>query len=78
MKESPFRLYYNLDTGFLAFAEGIRALIVQPIGEGRGRLQALPGSTAPETITPQTQTQTPVKPEEKTEEDLFKSFDFGQ
>ena len=26
-KESSFRLYYNLDTGFLAVAEGIRKII---------------------------------------------------
>lgn len=31
MKESVFRFYYNLDTGFLAFAEGIRNVIVQPV-----------------------------------------------
>ncbi len=80
MKESPFRLYYNMDTGFLAFAEGVRKVIVQPVGEGRGRLQVLPGSRGPEPVKPaepaQPAGQTPA--DNKAEEDLFKGFDFGQ
>ena len=79
-KESPFRLYYNMDTGFLAFAEGVRKIIVQPVGEGRGRMQALPGSKGPEP-TPATQAgQGQAAPADggKAEEDLFKGFDFGQ
>ena len=90
MKETPFRLYYSLKTGFLAFAEGIRKVIVQPVGEGKGRLQALPGSTAPGTIKPADNTgsaQTGSQPGAAAapagaaggaEEDLFKGFDFGQ
>jgi len=74
MKESPFRLYYNLDSGFLAFAEGVRKVIVQPVGEGKGRMQNLPGAQAP---------QPAAKPDAapaggaQAEEDLFKGFDFG-
>jgi hypothetical protein len=80
-KESPFRLYYNMETGFLAFAEGVRKIIVQPVGEGRGRMQALPGSKGPEPIAaPQAAGQGQAAPAEggKAEEDLFKGFDFGQ
>ena len=79
MKESPFRLYFNLDTGFLAFAEGVRKVIVQPVGEGKGRMQNLPGGRAPEPSRP-----LPAAAEGepaaggKAEEDLFKGFDFGQ
>lgn len=78
MKESPFRLYYNLDNGFLAFAEGVRKIIVQPVGEGKGRMQNLPGARAPEPLKA-----TPVEGAApaagaNAEEDLFKGFDFGQ
>lgn len=80
MKETPFRLYYSLDSGFLAFAEGVRKVIVQPVGEGKGRLQALPGSKGPETIKPYDPAGSPPAgaAADKTEEDLFKGFDFGQ
>lgn len=79
MKESPFRLYYNFSNGFLAFAEGVRKTIVQPVGEGQGHLQALPGVKAPATIKPSepASAQQPAGAD-KTEEDLFKGFDFGQ
>lgn len=79
MKESFFRLYYNIDTGFLAFAEGVRKVVVQPVGEGRGKMKALPGSLAPEGIIKksagQSSGQTTTREEE---EDLFKGFDFGE
>ena len=90
MKETPFRMYYSLKTGFLAFAEGIRKIIVQPVGEGKGRLQALPGSSAPGTIKPAENVANPqagtapgaaaapAGAADGTEEDLFKGFDFGQ
>lgn len=78
MKESPFRMYYSLDTGFLAFAEGVRKVIVQPVGEGSGRLQALPGSKAPAPIRPAEEGAKPAGAADKSEEDLFKGFDFGQ
>ncbi len=79
-KESPFRLYYNLDTGFLAVAEGIRKIIVQPVGEGRGRMQSLPGAKGPEPARPAGGTSAPAGDAAagKAEEDLFKGFDFGQ
>ncbi|HNW44763.1 MAG TPA: hypothetical protein PKI19_09680 [Elusimicrobiales bacterium] len=82
-KETPFRLYYNMDTGFLAFAEGIRKVTVEAVGEGKGRMQALPGGRAPAPV-PSAQpaaapaaTQAPAAAG-KAEEDLFKGFDFGQ
>ncbi len=80
MKESPFRLYYSLDTGFLAFAEGVRKIIVQPVGEGQGRMQSLPGSRAPEPAKPAAaEGAAPAAAgDAKAEEDLFKGFDFGQ
>jgi len=77
MKESPFRLYYELDRGFLAFAEGVRKVIVQPVGEGKGRMQSLPGSKAPE-AKPAADTAPAAADGSKAEEDLFKGFDFGQ
>ena len=78
MKESPFRMYYNLDSGFLAFAEGVRKVIVQPIGEGKGRMQNLPGSRAPEPAKPAAGETPAPAGGGNAEEDLFKGFDFGQ
>lgn len=82
IKETPFRLYYNMDTGFLAFAEGIRKMTVEPVGEGRGRMQALPGVKAPGAVPsakPAAGTPEGAAPAAgKAEEDLFKGFDFGQ
>ena len=78
MKESSFRLYYNLDTGFLAFAEGIRNVIVQPVGEGKGRMKALPGSTAPGGVKTEPAAGTkPAPASDGAVEDLFEGFDFG-
>lgn len=84
-KETPFRLYYNMDSGFLAFAEGIRKVIVEPVGEGKGRLQALPGAKAPgnaPSVPAAAQDRqpaaAPAQPAGGAEEDLFKGFDFGQ
>jgi len=63
-------------------AEGIRKIIVQPVGEGRGRMQSLPGSKAPEPspsaqpAAAQPAGNTPA--DSKAEDDLFKGFDFGQ
>ncbi len=78
MKESPFRIYYNLDTGFLAFAEGVRKVIVQPVGEGQGRMTNLPGSAAPKPLTETGTSATAPAGGGQAEEDLFKGFDFGQ
>jgi len=79
-KETPFHLYYSLKTGFLAFAEGVRKAIVQPVGEGNGRMQALPGNKAPPPSNAarakEAAEANPVSG--KAEEDLFKGFDFGQ
>lgn len=76
MKESSFRLYYSLETGFLAFAEGIRKVIVQPVGEGKGRMKDLPGAKGPEPLNQPAATGTPAGGGQA-EEDLFKGFDFG-
>ena len=79
LKESPFRLYFSLDTGFLAFAEGVRKIIVQPVGEGKGRMQNLPGATAPGSAKPlPAAVDGQPAPAGQAEEDLFKGFDFGQ
>ena len=75
MKESNFRLYYNMDNGFLAFAEGVRTVIVQPVGQGEGKMKALPGSTPPgETVKPAEQPKAGETP--NPEEDIFKAFNF--
>jgi hypothetical protein len=81
MKDSPFRLYYNLNTGVLAFAEGVRKVIVQPVGEGEGKLKTLPGSAAPQAPAAKQGEGAPAAPtagDKGAEEDLFKGFDFGQ
>ncbi|OGS11560.1 MAG: hypothetical protein A2285_08200 [Elusimicrobia bacterium RIFOXYA12_FULL_57_11] len=84
IKETPFRLYYNMDSGFLAFAEGVRRMTVEPVGEGRGRMQALPGAKAPMPVQPVGKAPVAGTPGEpagaagQAEEDLFKGFDFGQ
>jgi hypothetical protein len=85
-KETPFRLYYNMDTGFLVFAEGIRKVIVEPVGEGQGKMKALPGAKAPGAVpsattpaSPATGTAPTTAPATgKEEEDLFKGFNFGE
>ncbi len=74
-KETNFRLYYDAKTGLLAFGEGVRKSIVQPVGSDQVKIQPLPGAKAPP----------PGKPaktsEEKTaaeaEDDIFKGFGFG-
>ncbi|MBU2530133.1 MAG: hypothetical protein KKD35_03745, partial [Elusimicrobia bacterium] len=79
MKESAFRLFYSLDSGFLAFAEGIRNVIVQPVGAGDGRMKALPGSTAPGGTTQASPAgvNPAAAPAGAAEADLFDGFDFG-
>ena len=59
-KETPFRLYYNMDTGFLAFAEGVRKVIVEAVGEGKGRMSGLPGAKAPAAMPSSVQPATPA------------------
>ncbi|HOI42386.1 MAG TPA: hypothetical protein PK523_05515 [Elusimicrobiales bacterium] len=79
LKESPFRLYYNVDTGFLAFAEGVRPVIVAPVGEGKGRMEALPGAPAPAQAAPAAAAPPPAAaPAAGPEEDLFKAFGFSE
>ncbi len=76
LKESPFRLYYSLDTGFLAFAEGVRKIIVQPVGEGKGRMDNLPGAQAPAQAAPSARPAA-APADGAAEDDLFKAFGFG-
>lgn len=76
VKESPFRLYYNLDTGFLAFAEGVRAVIVSPVGEGAGKMKTLPGQKPPvKEEKPKVEEKKEEKPAQG-EDDIFKAFGF--
>lgn len=77
LKESPFRLYYNLENGFLAFGEGVRAVIVAPIGEGVGKMKTLPGQKPPETKKEEKPVEGTKKEEkDNTEDDIFKAFGF--
>jgi len=80
VRESSFRLFYSMNTGFLIFAEGIRKTIVQPVGDGR--VKTLPGSKAPGAVRaaePAAARQPAAAGgADPTEEDLFKGFDFGQ
>ena len=78
MKESSFRIYYNIDTGFLAFAEGVRKVVVQPVGDGKGKMKTLPGSLAPEGIIKKSADPSSGQTTTGGEEDLFKGFDFGE
>jgi hypothetical protein len=84
LKETPFRLYYNMDSGVLAFAEGIRKIIVEPVGEGKGRMSGLPGAKAPgaaPSAAPATPAAAGAKPAAAggaADEDMLKGFDFGQ
>lgn len=82
IKQSSFRIYYNMDTGFLAFGEGVRPVIVQPVGEGQGRMKTLPGANPPAQKT-QENKEVPAKNNSgnntapaATEDDLFKAFNF--
>jgi hypothetical protein len=79
IKESPFRLYYNLKTGFLAFAEGVRAIIVAPVGEGFGKMKTLPGQKPPQPKPEEVNPKKEEKKEEKktpSDDDFFKAFGF--
>ncbi len=77
--ETNFRLYYDAKTGLLAFGEGVRKSIVQPVGG------ASPGSEVESKPLPGAKAPTPVKPaetvREKTstgaEDDIFKGFGFS-
>lgn len=68
LKESPFRLFFDMSRGMLVFSEGVRKVIVGsrkgPSSEGRALPDAKPAEPAPE------------KKEE--DGDLFQGFGFGQ
>ncbi|MGC8867161.1 MAG: hypothetical protein ACP5IO_04210 [Elusimicrobiales bacterium] len=78
IKESPFRLYYNLNTGFLAFGEGVRSVVVAPVGEGLGKMKMLPGQKPPQPPPQETtkKEEKPQKEEQPKEDDFFKAFGF--
>ncbi len=79
VRESTFRLFYSMSTGFLVFAEGVRKTIVQPVGDGR--VTNLPGSKAPAVKQPgaaAARQPAGAGGADQAEEDLFKGFDFGQ
>ncbi len=79
IKESPFRLYYNLKTGFLAFGEGVRSIIVAPVGEGFGKMKQLPGQkppVSPQEEKPKAEEKKEEKPASTQEDDIFKAFGF--
>ncbi len=81
LKQSSFRIYYNMDTGFLAFGEGVRPVIVQPVGEGQGRMKTLPGANPPAQKTQETAPANETKSNNNAqpaagEDDIFKAFNF--
>lgn len=76
LKESPFRLYYNLDNGFLAFGEGVRAVVVAPVGEGLGKMKTLPGQKPPQTKEEKPKEEQKKEEKPQTEDDIFKAFGF--
>lgn len=73
LKESPFRLIFDERRGQLVFAEGVRKLIVQPVRSDQPAKTQLPGAKAP----PKAEEQEEEK-KKSGEDDLFKSFGFGQ
>lgn len=73
-KQSQFRLYYERKQGRIIFSEGIRKVVVAPIGTGPGKAAPLPGAKPVAAEKP-----AEGKPDAKAgEEDLFKGFGFGQ
>lgn len=81
LKQSSFRIYYNMDSGFLSFGEGVRPVIVQPVGDGQGRMKALPGSNPPgqknQDNAPAKENKTNNSPQPSAnEDDIFKAFNF--
>lgn len=80
-KETPFRLYYDANSGLLAFGEGIRKSVVQPLGGGtdlKARAQALPGASAPLPVKPAETASQKKEKSTQAEDDIFKGFNFGQ
>lgn len=76
MKESPFHLFFDAKSGILAFSEGIRKVIVQPVeAEGGVKKTQLPGASAP---APAKKEESQGKKKVAEDEDLFKGFGFGQ
>lgn len=74
-KQSQFRLYYERRRGRIIFSEGIRKVVVAPIGTGGpGKAAPLPGAKPIVAEKP-----ADIKTDAKAgEEDLFKGFGFGQ
>ncbi|OGS05481.1 MAG: hypothetical protein A3G41_03570 [Elusimicrobia bacterium RIFCSPLOWO2_12_FULL_59_9] len=92
-KDSSFRIFYDQDSGFLLFGEGVRKSIVHPVSKTEAA-QQLPGGARPKptpaaTLKAQEQDKAkkgPAKPAEgageepaqTVGEDIFKNFPFGQ
>ncbi len=74
-KEINFRLYYDARTGLLAFGEGVRKSIVQPVGGAQVESKPLPGAKAPSPVKPATTSE--EKTAAEAEDDIFKGFGFG-
>lgn len=74
-KETNFRLYYDARTGLLAFGEGVRKSIVQPVGSAQVESQPLPGAKAPSPVKPAKTSA--EKTAAEAEDDIFKGFGFG-
>ena len=73
-KETPFHFYFESKTGVLAFSEGIRQSVVQPVSaEDKAKSSGLPGGKAPVS----TPAQAPAKNQPAKsagDEDPFKGF----
>lgn len=75
-KQSQFRLYYERKKGRIIFSEGIRKTVVSPVqAKGAPKAAALPGSKPPEAAP---KPAAGAAEAGKGDEDLFKSFGFGQ
>lgn len=71
-RESPFRIYYDQQSGLVSLTEGLQRAIVQPVF-GEPAKRALPGAKAPAVPA------APAGPAPAAagQEDLLKSFPFG-
>ncbi|MFA6316366.1 MAG: hypothetical protein WC943_03025 [Elusimicrobiota bacterium] len=76
MKQSQFRVYYELKRSRLTFTEGIRKTVVAPVTSAGGpKSAAAPGAAGRPAVESPAAAE---KPAEGGEEDLFKGFGFGQ
>jgi hypothetical protein len=78
-KQSQFRLFYNRKNGSIIFAEGVRKVIVAPVGgKGAPKSAALPGVKPPdEEAKPAADAAAPAAAKSGDEE-MFKGFGFDK